>query len=106
VTAAESSVYSGDSAAVESIGRALTIVREAERIDEELAGPRVLLESALAELGEARGGPSRCSRPLPPAPARLDAIEDRLAELARLKRKYGGSIQELVARRDELSRDL
>jgi DNA repair protein RecN (Recombination protein N) len=106
VNAAESSVYSGDGAAVESIGRALTIVREAERIDEELAGPRVLLESALAELEEASGALSRYARTLHPDASRLDAIEDRLAELARLKRKYGGTIEELIARRDELTRDL
>jgi DNA repair protein RecN (Recombination protein N) len=106
VNSAESSVYSGDSAAVESIGRALTIIREAERIDGGLAGPRVLLESALAELEEASGALSRYSRTLHPDPSRLDAIDDRLNELARLKRKYGGTIQDLIARRDEMTREL
>ena len=106
VNAAESSVYSGDNAAVESIGRALTIIREAERVDSGLAGPRVLLESALAELEEASGALSRYSRTLRPDPARLDVIDDRLGELSRLKRKYGGTIDELIARRDELARDL
>jgi DNA repair protein RecN (Recombination protein N) len=106
VNAAESSVYSGDSAAVESIGRALTIVREAERVDGGLAGPRVLLESALAELEEASGALSRYARTLRPDPARLDAIDDRLGELSRLKRKYGGTLEALIARRDDLVRDL
>ncbi len=106
VNSAESSVYSGDSAAVESIGRALTIIREAERIDDGLAGPRVLLESALAELEEASGALSRYARTLRPDPTRLDAIDDRLNELSRLKRKYGGTIADLIARRDELGREL
>jgi DNA repair protein RecN (Recombination protein N) len=106
VNSAEASVYSGDSAAVETIGRALTIIREAERIDDGLAGPRVLLESALAELEEASGALSRYARTLRPDPARLDAIDERLAELARLKRKYGGTVEDLIARRDELRRDL
>ena len=106
VNAAESSVYSGDNAAVESIGRALTIIREAELVDQGLAGPRVLLESALAELEEASGALSRYGRTLRPDPARLDAIDDRLAELSRLKRKYGGAIDALIARRDDLVRDL
>src|SRR5262249_54793359 len=105
VNSAESSVYSGDSAAVESIGRALTIIREAERIDDGLAGPRVLLESALAELEEASGALSRYARTLRPDPARLDAIDDRLGELSRLKRKYGGTIQDLIARPHELGRE-
>ncbi len=106
VNSAESSVYSGDSAAVESIGRALTIIREAERIDDGLAGPRVLLESALAELEEASGALSRYARTLRPDPTRLYAIDDRLNELSRLKRKYGGTIADLIARRDELGREL
>ncbi|HXJ35053.1 MAG TPA: DNA repair protein RecN [Candidatus Eisenbacteria bacterium] len=106
VNSAEASLYSGDSAAVESIGRALTIIREAERIDAGLAGPRVLLESCLAELEEASGALSRYSRTLRPDPAKLDMLEERLAELARLKRKFGGTIEDLVKRRDELRRDL
>src|SRR5512143_2369844 len=106
VNAAEASVYSGDSAAVESIGRALTIIREAERIDNGLAGPRVLLESALAELEEASGALSRYGRTLHPDPARLDLIDERLGELSRLKRKYGGTIEDLIGRRDQLARDL
>jgi DNA repair protein RecN (Recombination protein N) len=106
VNTAESSVYSGDCAAVESIGRALTIIREAERFDDGLAGPRVLLESALAELEEASGALSRYSRTLHPDPARLDLIDERLVELSRLKRKYGGTIEDLVKRREELKRDL
>ncbi len=106
VNSAEASLYSGDSAAVESIGRALTIIREAERIDAGLAGPRVLLESCLAELEEASGALSRYSRTLRPDPAKLDMLEERLAEIARLKRKFGGTIEDLVKRRDELRRDL
>jgi DNA repair protein RecN (Recombination protein N) len=106
VNAAEASVYSGDSAAVESIGRALTIIREAERIDDGLAGPRVLLESALAELEEASGALSRYSRTLHPDPIRLDLIDERLAEISRLKRKHGGTIESLIAKRDQLTRDL
>jgi DNA repair protein RecN (Recombination protein N) len=106
VNSAESSVYSGDGAAVESIGRALTIIREAERFDDGLAGPRVLLESALAELEEASGALSRYARTLHPDPARLDLIDERLMELSRLKRKYGGTIEDLIKRREELKRDL
>jgi DNA repair protein RecN (Recombination protein N) len=33
-------------------------------------------------------------------------IDDRLAELSRLRRKYGGTIEDLIGRRDELKRDL
>ena len=40
------------------------------------------------------------------SPARLQEVEDRLALLERLKRKYGPSLADVVARRDALSRQL
>jgi DNA repair protein RecN (Recombination protein N) len=36
----------------------------------------------------------------------LGEIENRLAEISRLKRKYGGTIADLITRRDGLQRDL
>lgn len=38
-------------------------------------------------------------------PARLQAIEDRLAELTRLQRKYGPTIAAILQRRDQLRRE-
>jgi DNA repair protein RecN (Recombination protein N) len=40
------------------------------------------------------------------SPAKLQEIEDRLALLERLKRKHGGSLDAVMARRDELAREL
>jgi DNA repair protein RecN (Recombination protein N) len=40
------------------------------------------------------------------SPARLQQVEDRLALLERLKRKYGPSLSNVIARRDELARQL
>jgi DNA repair protein RecN (Recombination protein N) len=40
------------------------------------------------------------------SPARLQQIEDRLALLERLKRKYGPTLADVVARRDALRREL
>ena len=40
------------------------------------------------------------------SPARLQQVEERLALLDRLKRKYGPSLGEVVARRDALRREL
>ena len=40
------------------------------------------------------------------SPARLQEVEDRLALLERLKRKYGPSLADVVAKRDALSRQL
>src|SRR5207244_12463770 len=39
------------------------------------------------------------------SPARLQEIEDRLALLERLKRKYGPSLADVIARRESLRRE-
>jgi DNA repair protein RecN (Recombination protein N) len=102
-TAAEAGVYSGEDAAVGTLGRALAALREAERIDLSLGATRALVESALAELEEAGSALGRYVRELAPDPARLDQVEERLATLARLRRKYAGTVEDLVRRRDELT---
>src|SRR5579883_1514898 len=85
VGGAEAGLYSGEGAAVDAIGRGLAALREAERVG--------------ATLG-------RYLRDLAPDGERLDAVEARLAELARLKRKYGGTVADLIARRDTLRAEL
>lgn len=103
---AESIVYSGDGSAVDVIGRALGSLRDAERIDDRVARTRTLVETALAELEEAGAELGRYLRGLTPDPRRLEVIEDRLAELARLKRKYGGTVDDIVRQYDCLKTEL
>ncbi len=40
------------------------------------------------------------------APGRLDEVENRLVELERLKKKYGGSLDTIMAHRDQCQKDL
>jgi DNA repair protein RecN (Recombination protein N) len=103
---AEEGLYSGEGAVIEGLGRALTAVREAAGLDVSLDPTRVLLESALAELEEAGQGLGRYARGLAPDPERLEAVEERVALLARLKRKYAGTVEDLIRRRDELAAEL
>jgi DNA repair protein RecN (Recombination protein N) len=103
-TSAETEVYSGETSAVGALGRAMTALREAERIDAAVSGTRRLVEGALAELEEAGSALGRYLRGLAPEPERLEAIEERLAQLARLRRKHGApGVDDLVRRRDELA---
>jgi DNA repair protein RecN (Recombination protein N) len=106
VSGAEQGLYSSEGAVVELLGRALATVRDAERLDGALATVRGLLESTLAELEEAGSALGKYLQGVAPDPERLEAIEERLAELARLKRKYGGTLEDLVRRRDELAAEL
>jgi DNA repair protein RecN (Recombination protein N) len=103
---AETGIYSGEASAVDMLGRAVGSVREAERLDDSLAPIRTLMEQALAELEEAGAQLGRYVRTLAPDPARLEAVERRLAELARLRKKYGGSVEDVIARREDIAREL
>src|SRR5438128_2547235 len=106
VTAVEAAIYSADESAVGTLGRALGALAEAERLDAGLEPTRRLVESALAELEEAGAALGRYLRGLAPGPARLEAVEQRLGELVRLRRKYGGTVEELIRRRDEVAAEL
>ena len=106
VGAVEAAIYSADESAVGTLGRALGALAESERLDAGLEPTRRLVESALAELEEAGAALGRYLGGLTPDPARLEAVEQRLAELARLRRKYGGSVEELIRRRDEVAAEL
>src|SRR5438132_503649 len=105
-TGAEEGLYSGEGAVIEVLGRALVALREAAGLDPGLASTRALLESALAEVEEAGESLGRYARELAPDANRLDAMEERLAQLAHLKRKYAGTVEDLIRRREELTADL
>ncbi len=105
-TGAEEGLYSGEGAVIEVLGRALVALREAAGLDASLAPVRALLESALAELEEAGQSLGRYARELTPDASRLEAVEERLAQLARLKRKFAGTVEDLIRRRDELAAEL
>ena len=101
-TGAEEGLYSGEGAVIEVLGRALVALREAAGLDASLEPVRALLESSLAELEEAGQSLGRYARELTPDASRLEAVEERLAQLARLKRKFAGTVEDLIRRRDEL----
>jgi DNA repair protein RecN (Recombination protein N) len=105
-TGAEETIYSGEGAIVDGLGRVLASVREAVRLDASLDPTRALIESALAELQEAGSTLGRYARDLTPDATRLEAVEERLAQLARLRRKYAATIAELIRRRDDVGTEL
>jgi len=103
---AESAIYADDGAASALLGRAIVRLKEAERLDRGVEPMRQLLEAALAEVEEVGASLGRHLRTLTPDPERLEAIEQRLALFARLTRKYGRTVDELVRRREEVAAEL
>ena len=88
-----SRIYEDDDAALARLRLTLKDVEELSEFDSGFREYLEGLESARAVLEDLSFALRDFSDKLEFSPARLATIEDRLAELSRLKRKYGGSIE-------------
>lgn len=86
----EEALYSGEQAIAAALGRTLNQLHEAARIDPTFNETIELLRSAATNIDEAALQLRRAGGRLEHDPARLNEIEERLALISRLKRKYGG----------------
>jgi DNA repair protein RecN (Recombination protein N) len=98
----EELLYSGDRSLADTIGHLQKRLEEAGRIDPELAGPAELLETARVNIEEAGRHLQQYGNRLEGDPSSLEQIEERLALLNRLRRKYGGSLEEMLALAEDL----
>lgn len=92
----EAILYEADHAIVGELGRYLPRLREMADIDDSLKAAVELLEGAAAQLDEATGIIRHYTDRLSFDPQELEHMEDRLAEIGRLKRKYRGSVAEIL----------
>ncbi len=95
-----------DGAVLTRLGALVTRVRDAAVIDARLREVLEALHNALVHLGEAARGLRDYRGRIEFDPQRLETIEARLHEIARLRRKYGGSVDDLLAQLAGLRRDL
>lgn len=102
----EEILYEGEDALVSRLGRYVLRLEELAQIDEGLKGAVELLESSLAQLEEATSVLRRYTDRVHFDPAALEQLEDRLAEINRLKRKYNGSIEDVLKVQERLLREL
>ena len=89
---AEQIIAGDNAAALDAVARAEARVGEAAAIDSKLKGALELIASARLNLEEAAHMLRDYAARIEADPARLEEIETRMAELTRLKRKYGGSL--------------
>jgi len=103
---AEAALYADDGAAVERLGRAARSIRELAEVDPTLAPVAQDLDTAAALAEEAARTLGAYARRVQADPERLEAVEARLALLSKLRRKYGATLAEVIARRDALEAEL
>ncbi len=99
-------LYEDPGSAVERAGRAATLLRELARIDPSVQPTIQALDTAVVHLDETARALRGYRDHLVFDPARLEAIEQRLDEIGRLKRKYGESVDEILTLRTRLESDL
>jgi DNA repair protein RecN (Recombination protein N) len=93
---AEQALYGADGAATDTVSRAEARLVDAAALDPKLGDALEMIKSARANLEEAARSLGAYASKIEADPARLEEIDNRLQELTRLKRKYGGSIDTAI----------
>jgi DNA repair protein RecN (Recombination protein N) len=99
-------LYEGGSSAEAALRAALRNVEELARYDPRFIESALQLASTRATVGDLSASLRDYADGINASPERLAEIEDRLALLDRLKRKYGPTIAEVIAFAEEAARKL
>jgi DNA repair protein RecN (Recombination protein N) len=93
----EEMLYGAEGAALDIIAKAEARLAEAAELDPALAQPLETLRASRANLEDAAHSLRAYADRVEADPARLEDIDARIQELTRLKRKYGGSLDDAIA---------
>jgi DNA repair protein RecN (Recombination protein N) len=102
----EELLYEGDAALVSRLGKYIIKLKELAAIDQNLQPTLELLESSLAQLQEAAIQLRRYAGRVHFDPRALEQLEDRLAEIQRLKRKYSAGVEDILRMHGEIKESL
>jgi len=104
--AAYSALYEDPESVAAQLHTVVKRLEELGRIDESMREVVTALEPARIAVDEASHALSHYLGKLEADPARLEEIETRLAALEKLRRKYGATLEEVIAFHQEVSRNL
>jgi DNA repair protein RecN (Recombination protein N) len=99
-------LYESENAAETTLGLALKHLEELARYDARFQEPAQQLAAAKAIVEDVDAGVRDFADNIHASPGRLEEIEDRLAALDRLKRKYGKTLADVIAFGAEAARQL
>jgi DNA repair protein RecN (Recombination protein N) len=105
-TAAYQVLYEDDASALTQLSAARKQLEELARFDEKFLEALASLESAKAAIEDVSATARDYADGIDASPERLAEVEDRLALLDRLKRKYGKTVDEVIAYGEEVARKL
>jgi DNA repair protein RecN (Recombination protein N) len=96
-------LYDGEHAVLVNLGRVWKRVSELAAIDSRFGPYLESRDSIKAQLDDLAITMRDFAGSLDTTPGRLQQVEDRLALLERLKRKHGPTLEDVIARRDQLA---
>lgn len=99
-------VFGGEGSALGRVGRALKHAERAAQFDARGRAALDLLREAQIQLSEASGILRDGAESVSDDPARLDAVESRLAAIDRLKRKHGLTVEAVLEKLARLESEL
>ncbi len=103
---AYTALYDSDEAVLARLGAVWKRVTELAELDPVFRPHRDARDAIKSQLEDLALQLRRYADGIDASPARLQAVEERLALLERLKRKYGPTLAEVIARREDLAREL
>lgn len=104
--ASESTLYSGEGAVVDLLGRVERELADAATVDEALDALAARAQSILSEVEELARQLDRHGRGIEADPERLAQVEERLSALQKLAKKHGGSLENALAARAQFEAEL
>ncbi len=99
-------LYGGEDALSDRLARAREALRELAKFDPALEAQRAALEDAYHSVTEVGRWLADYQGRVDHDPGRLEEIRSRLDALTRLKRKHGGTLDEVLTLRDQLKGEL
>jgi DNA repair protein RecN (Recombination protein N) len=99
-------LYEGEEAVSDILKRVRSQIEEAVRIDTTLVEVAKSIEKCIVEIQDAAFTLRDYVSDVRFDPDRLNSIENRLEEIKRLKRKYGGTLIEIMERRKQIEEEL
>jgi DNA repair protein RecN (Recombination protein N) len=104
--AAYDALYDAEASVIANLGLARKHLEELARFDPKFQEALTSLLAARAVVEDVSGTLRDYADGIDASPERLAAVEDRLALLERLKRKYGSTVDDVIAYGDDVTRKL
>ncbi|HEY3628701.1 MAG TPA: DNA repair protein RecN [Terracidiphilus sp.] len=99
-------LYEGSDSAEAALRFAQRNVEELARYDVRFSEAALQIQSVRATVGDIGGSLRDYAEGINASPERLAEIEDRLAQIDRLKRKYGAAVSDIIAFGEDVARKL